>query len=294
MKRSFGWSLVVVLVACLPAAGQTPAQTKATIAFLQSLQAPDGGFFSGPNTGAGQSESLRATSAAWRALRYFGGQPRDPDRCRRFVRSCFDPVSGGFADHPGANSQPDAIMTAVGIMAVVEMRLPAKDYAEPAMRFLEKNAREFEEVRMAAAAVEALGQPPQRAATWVQLARAQLASNPASGDLDARTAAGAVVTLLRLGAEVDDRARILKVFRTGQRADGGFAKPGAQTSDLETCYRVSRAFVMLRAKPTDVPGLRRWVGRCRNADGGYGIAPEAPSTVSATYFAASVLHWFGD
>jgi prenyltransferase beta subunit len=84
---------------------------------------------------------------------------------------------------------------------------------------------------------------------------------------------------------------VVKTLKAGQRKDGGFGKADAAGSDLETCYRVMRCFVMLKEKPADVAGLRKFVARCRNADGGYGIAPGQPSGAGPTYFASIVLHW---
>jgi hypothetical protein len=51
-----------------------------------------------------------------------------------------------------------------------------------------------------------------------------------------------------------------------------------------------RTFMMLKEKP-DEAKLRAFIAKCRNADGGYGVAPGQSSTVSGTYFAGIVLHW---
>jgi hypothetical protein len=48
---------------------------------------------------------------------------------------------------------------------------------------------------------------------------------------------------------------------------------------------------MLREKPADVAALRSFIGKCRNDDGGYGVVPGQPSSVSGTYYAGIVLHW---
>jgi prenyltransferase beta subunit len=118
--RRFGLSLLLVLSFFVPAWSQTPEQKKATITYLRSLQMDGGGFRPADK----ESEpSLRATSGALRALKYFGGEPRDRDRCRDFVASCYDKATGGFADHPGG--KPDVPLTAVGLMAVVELKMPA-------------------------------------------------------------------------------------------------------------------------------------------------------------------------
>jgi hypothetical protein len=98
------------------------------------------------------------------------------------------------------------------------------------------------------------------------------------------------VAVLRLGGKVEHQENVLHALKTGQRADGGFGKEETKASDLETSYRVMRAFVMLHGEP-DVGRLRAFVASCRNADGGYGVAPGQPSSTGATYFAASILHW---
>jgi hypothetical protein len=128
------WCLGLLGIALLfaPARGQTPELAKAGSAYVQGLQTADGGFL--PALGEGGNSkgksTLRATSAAVRALKYFGAQPRDRAAAARYVRSCFDPASGGFADQPGG--RPDVMTTAVGAMAAVELQLPADLYAGPA------------------------------------------------------------------------------------------------------------------------------------------------------------------
>ena len=52
-----------------------------------------------------------------------------------------------------------------------------------------------------------------------------------------------------------------------------------------------RCFVMLKARPDRVEDVRAFVAKCRNDDGGYGIAPGQPSSVSSTYFASIITHW---
>jgi hypothetical protein len=82
------------------------------------------------------------------------------------------------------------------------------------------------------------------------------------------------------------------VLIDGQRQNGGWGKDDSEiASDLETTYRVMRCFVMLKARPANVEGVRSFVAKCRNEDGGYGVAPAQPSSVSGTYFAAIITHW---
>ena len=290
MKRLPLAALLLLLL--LPAVrAQTASDKQATIAYLQKLQNADGGF--SPSRGPPGSD-LRATVSAVRALKYFGGEPRDRDGCVRYVENAFDPAGGGFrGTQPQGNA--DVVTTAVGLMGVAALNLPADKYAGPAVRFLDEHAKMFEEVRMAAAGLEAVGKRSPRAEDWLRQVAEML--NPdgtyGRGDGTARATGSAVVTVLRLGGKVEHQDKVLKALRDGQRKDGGFGKEDAAGSDLETTYRVMRCFHMLKELP-DAEACRGFVAKCRNADGGYGVAPGQPSSVSGTYFAGSVLHWLAE
>jgi prenyltransferase beta subunit len=288
--------LLASLVWLSPVWGQSAEQKKATIAYLRVLQTESGGFLTAqPKPGAqGEGPSLRATSSALRALRYFGGEPRNKAACARFVRSCFHETDGGFANHDDAQS--DVTSTAVGLMAVVELKLPTDDYSPAAVRYLGEHAKTFEEIRIAAAGLEAVGKRPPQADRWLEqiLQMRNADGSYGKGDGIARATGGAVVAVLRLGGKVEDAAAVVKALQAGQRADGGFGKEDAKSSDLETSYRVMRCFVMLKARPANVTALRGFVAKCRNDDGGYGVAPGQPSSASGTYFAATLLHWLAE
>src|SRR5258708_34359162 len=117
-----GMLLLVLSHATIKA--QTPEQIHATVKYLHSLQTEKGVFTARSADAAGKEPnppSLRATVGALRALRYFGGAPKDREACKRFVASCFDKETGGFADAPGG--KPDTITTAVGMMALVELKI---------------------------------------------------------------------------------------------------------------------------------------------------------------------------
>ncbi len=292
----------VVIVPCLvlltvaAVRGESPQEAKATIAFLQKLQQPDGSFVSAPADPAKpQAGTLRATSAAVRALKYFGGELPEKEKVVKFVDSTFDKASGGFADTPGG--KPDVFITSVGLMAVAELKMPQEKYVEPAVTFLFKNAKTFEEVRIAAAGLEAV--PGQRAvpAEWLEKVVAEM-RNPdgtyGKGEGQARDTGGAAVVVMRLGAKVEQPENVLKALKAGQRSDGGFGKADVKRSDLETSYRVMRAFHMMKEKPADVKALREFIAKCRNADGGYGASPGEPSTVGTTYDAGIILHWLAE
>jgi hypothetical protein len=293
--RRFNLVLGGIVVWTAAAAGQTPEEKKATVAFLRGLQTEAGGFLTAPARGRQEGKpgpSLRATLGAVRALKYFGGEVPDPKACRQFVQHCFDPASGGFVNYPGVD-KPDVIVTAVGLMAVVDLHMPRDAFVAKAIQYLGEHARMFEEIRMAAAGLEAVTARPAQADQWLeQLAKMQ---NPdgtfGKGAGTTRATGSAAAAILRLGGKLANRDAVVAALKKGQRPDGGYGKEETTESDLETCYRVVRALVMLKEKPADVKALRGFVAQCRNTDGGYGLAPRQQSTTSTTYFAAILLHW---
>jgi prenyltransferase beta subunit len=290
VKRFLLPGLCLVLVP-IAVCAQTADQKRATVAYLQQLQQKDGGFIPAP----GQAKSsLRATSSALRALKYFGGEAKDKDAAATFVKSCFDKDSGGFVDQLGG--KPDVTLTAVGVMAAVELKLSTEPYEKGVLKYLGENAKEFEQIRIAAAGLEALGKQPPQAKDWLEQVRkmANADGTYGKGDGLARDTGGSVVVVLRLGGKVENMDTILKALNAGQRKDGGFGKADAKESDLESSYRVMRAYHMLKAKPEQARALREFVGKCRNEDGGYSVEPGKASSVSGTYFASIILHWLGE
>lgn len=280
-----------LLVFALPSQGQTPEEKKATIAFVQKLQS--GGAFV-PAPGEADKQSLRATSSALRALKYFGGEAKDTAATVRFVERCFDKTRGGFSDSP-LTLKPDVTTTAIGLMAVVELKMPLEPYVEPAVKYLGENAKTFEEIRIAAAGLEAVGKRPKQADGWLEeIAKLR---NPdgtyGKGTGAARATGGAVAAVLRLGGKVDQRDNVVKALKTGQRGGGGWGKEEEADSDLETSYRVMRSLHMLKERPDDAR-LRAFIAKCRNADGGYGVTPGQKSSVGGTYFASVILHWLDE
>src|SRR4051794_39510003 len=100
---------VLMLLPC-----QSDAEKKATLDYLASLRS--GGGYKVDAKAAGPS--LRGTSSALRATRYFGGTVAHRDEVGKFVLSCRDAESGGFADTPGG--KPDVVLTSIGLMALTE------------------------------------------------------------------------------------------------------------------------------------------------------------------------------
>src|SRR5947209_8428483 len=103
--------LLCALVWLAPVRGQSPEDKKATIDYLVSLQTDGGGFLSGkPEPDMRLAPTLRATSSALRALKYFGGDARDRKAAAGFVEKCYHKDSGGFSEMPGG--KPDVTTTA--------------------------------------------------------------------------------------------------------------------------------------------------------------------------------------
>jgi prenyltransferase beta subunit len=290
MKR-----LTLILLAPIFFAGSTSRAgdkgQKDTIRYVRELQTPLGGFLAKkPAPGFSETISLRATSSAIRTLHYLGADLPNRDTCAKFVESCFDSTTGGFSDSPGG--KPDLFSTAIGAMAAVELKAADRNAAK-IVQYLSENAKSFEDIRIAAAALESLGKTSQRNEAWIKEIRKMQNSDGTFGTAagQARATGGAVAAILRLGGKVD-RDVVLSALRKGQRKSGGFGKEDAgDASDLETSYRVMRTFMMLKSRPDDVPALEGFIGKCHNADGGYGVAPGQPSSVSGCYYAAIIRNW---
>ena len=279
-----------------PLLAQTPDEKKATIRFLASLQQPDGGFLPAPpdpKADAVPLSSLRATSAAIRGIKYLGGVVPNATKVREFVQSCYHEDTGAFSDAP--KGKEDVNVTAVGMMAAAEgQKSPS---LEKSIEYLVKNAKTFEERRLAVAGMEAAKKFAPEVKEW--LAEAEKTKNPdgtfGKGSGKARDTGGIAAMMLRSGNKLDDERRkmILAALCDGQRADGGFGKAEEEGSDPETTYRVMRAFHLLGEKPRETDKLRDYLKSWRNADGGYGVGPGKPSTVRGIYYAVTVLKWLG-
>jgi prenyltransferase beta subunit len=218
---------ILLVLFCIPiwltsVHAQTADQKKATIEYVRGLQTDDGGFLPAKATVLKDARSsLRACNAALRILKYFGGELTDKKRtaCILFVESCFDKTSGGFADQSGG--KPDVPTTAVGLMALVELKLPTDDYEAGALKFLGKKVKNFEDIRIAVAGTEAIKQQPAQASTWLeQIADMRNADGTyGKGDGIARATGGAVVAVLRLKGKVEQRGRVVQALKVGQRED---------------------------------------------------------------------------
>ncbi len=290
--------LIHAVVASLCAADDRPAdQQQATVRWILQLQAPEGGFYlqpPNPNLDVLPQPSLRATSGAVRALLHLGVREiPHRDRHAAFVLKCLDARSGGFAE-PGG--KPDVFLTSIGIMAAVALDIPKPQYAA-AMKYLQEHAKSFEEIRIAAAGVEAWGVTdcPFDLKPWLaaghQALREGLQQDARGGG--ARLAGSAAALILRLGGQLEPEVRrqLLEHLRRGQLPDGGYARDANATGDLESTYRVLRAWILLREPPPNPQTVRQFLQRHRHTSGGYATPPDGPPTMSGTYYAAVISHW---
>jgi hypothetical protein len=260
------------------------AQPGDTVKWVLARESPGGGFALSEKDA---KPGLRATNGATRALRYLGTTVPNKDKHAAFVLSCFDPATGAFAE-PGG--KPDVTITAVGVMAAAELGVPKEKYAK-AMDYLKANTKTFEEMRIGAAAAEAWGVKdcPFDLDPWVKAADEVLDKEQTT----ARDHGSAVAFKLRLGREMPKAKRDLSAALLGfaQGDDGGWKKAGEKGSDIESTYRVMRAFHLLKEKPKDVAAVRRFVASHKNADGGYATKPGEASSMSGAYYAAILTKW---
>jgi len=288
---NIAFRLVIVAIAVAPCRAESDRST--TAAFLQARHNPDGGYSPSISpTEHKPKSSLRATLAAMRALHYFAGVPKDLDAMRRFVLLCRDAKTGGFADAPGET--PTVPFTAIGVMAAVELKIAPEQFRDAAITYLNENAKTLDDIRIAAAAFEALKTKPRNADAWLRQIAATRNADGAfgAGSEIARTTGGMIVTILRLGGTFDRKADVVKALRAGQRSDGGFGGADKTESDLVSSYRVMRAFAMLKEQPAHPDKLRSFVSECRSPfAGGYSERPYGQPSVAATYYAAMVLGW---
>lgn len=265
---------------------QVPADLAQTAKTVAAWQNSDGGFGGKP----GQVSSLGATSSAVRILKYTGGAVPDVLGCIRYVQSCFDAKSGGFATTPGG--APDIRTTAVGLMAVGELKVATAEQVEGAIRYFHDNAKSFEDLRIAVAGLEAVAKPSQDFERWTAQVLAD--RNPdgtfGTGTGQPRATGSSAAALLRMGQKLEHQDAVLKVLREGQRPDGGWSKDGT-ASDLETTYRIMRCFFMLKQSP-DLEALGSYLARHRRGAGTYASKLDgAEDDTGGTYFASIIGYW---
>jgi acetyl esterase/lipase/prenyltransferase beta subunit len=268
----------------LRARAQTPSEYGETAAFAASHQNKDGGFAAKP----GQLSSLGATNSAIRVLKHVGGSVPDILGCIRYVKSCRD-ASGGFTPIPGG--KPDVVTTALGLMAASELKIADEAMVKGAIDYLGKNAKSFEEVRMAIAGLEAVHGASPEFARWNE--QLQKMRNPdgtwGEGPGQAYATGGAGAAVLRMGMNLDKRDAVIAALKAGQRPEGGWSKDSGPP-DLGATYRIMRALFMLHEKP-EIDRLLSFIARCRQSDGSYATKPGGTGDLGGTYTATIVIWW---
>ena len=263
---------------------QTPAEMAQSAAYAASHQNKDGGF--APKVG--QPSSLGTTHSALKILKHVGGSVPDVLACVEYVKSCRVP-GGGFAPTPGG--KPDVVTTALGLMAASELKINDSEMIREAVAFLGKNARSFEEVRMSAAGLEAIGVYSPDAPRWFH--QIQGMRNPdgsfGTGAAVPFATGGAAAAILRMGMPLEHRDAIVKAIRAGQRPDGGWSKDDGP-SDLSSSYRIMRAMYMMHERP-DIDRLLGYVARCRKPDGSYSATPGGEGNLGGTYLGTILVYW---
>jgi hypothetical protein len=287
---------ILVLIPSLVFA-QSPDEIKSTLQFIDTLRDPVTGAYAvtAPKAGESLVPSLRACNGAIRAIANLGGTVSGREKLTKFVMGCYDEKTGTFAE-PG--SKPDVAMTSIGVLTAVELGIPKEKYKK-AMTYLMENAKEFEQVRIGAAAVEAFGveESGLELKPWFQLAESALAKAPANAkNGGARDVASAASLLARLGNAPtgDEKNRAVQMLQDGQLPDGGWGKLNAKQADSETTYRAMRCLKLLGEKPANFSSLQKYLESCRRSDGGYGIDATAPSSMSGVYYFAIVRKWHTD
>ena len=275
-----------------------PAQTPELVdnvnvhLYMLRLQDPETGVFKVTPNG---KPSLRACNGAVKGCNYLGRKEPMPqaDKVKAFVMSCYDPKTGTFAE-PGG--KPDVVITSIGCMVSCELGIPKEKFAK-ALDYLHANAKSFEDVRIAAAAVEAMKVKPDWLGEWFKIADNELKNGDGTaGDVDSvsRDTASVLAVRLRLGGSIDDfknGKNLVTIIQDGQWKDGGFGKHGAKSSDLESTYRVMRCLMLLKEKPKNPEALKKFLSSCRNADGSFGVTPGETSSMSGAYYFSAISKW---
>jgi pimeloyl-ACP methyl ester carboxylesterase len=263
---------------------QTPAEMAQTAAYAAAHQNKDGGF--APKVG--EASSLSSTNAGLRVLKHMGGSVPDILACVNYVKSCR--VKGsGFAPTPGGKA--DVSTTALGLLAASELKIVDSDMIREAVAYLGKNARSFEEVRMAAAGLEAIGVYSPDSPRWfrqVEGMRNTEKTFGTGGGVPFATG-GSAAAILRLGYPLEYRDDIVKAIRAGQKPEGAWSKDDGPP-DLSSSYRIMRAMFMMRERP-DIDRLLAFVARCRKSDGGYSATPDAEGSLGGAYLGSIIIYW---
>lgn len=260
--------------------------------FIASHRAETGGYC----TQKGSNPSLRATFQARKALKTLGIAPVKPELDVKFAKECIEEDTHLFLDRPG--EKPSALFSAAGIMTFVALGIHESPDLQPAIeankRYLQVQAKSFEEIRLGAAAFEALGHAPPVRREWIHQLRKNQSAEGGFGPLNSRLkdTGGVVAGLLRLGEGFSDKDKqvYLEYLLEGQGQAGGFGMTSESASDLDSSYRVGRAIWMLGGSPDQVK-MKMFLKKCQTANGGFADRPGEEGTLADTYRAVMIASW---
>ena len=125
--------------------------------------------------------------------------------------------------------------------------------------FLSKNAKTFEEKRIAVAGYEAIQGGSLLFGTWADELNSGRNADGSVGEgaTRAKETGGKAAMLLRMGFKLEKREGVLAAMREAQRPDGGWSQDGHK-SDLGTSYRIMLQLHDGReARPRPAPRLHR-------------------------------------
>jgi predicted esterase len=157
--------------------------------------------------------------------------------------------------------------------------------------YLGKNAKEFEEIRMAIAGLEAVHGSSPEFSKWNEHLQGMRKPDGTWGEgpEQAYATGGAGAAVLRMGLKLDKRDAVVAALKAGQRPEGAWSKD-AGPPDLAATYRIMRALYMLHERP-DIERLLAFIARCRQSDGSYASKPGGAGDLGGTYTATIVIYW---
>ncbi len=284
MRRRFMGLAACFLALFSTARGQTPAEIQRTAAYIASLQNPDGGF----GATRGGASSLGATSSGVRQLKNVAGSIPDVLKCNEYVKSCFDPRTGGFVQTPGGTG--DVPTTASGLMAVGSLKIATPAMIDGAIGYFSKEVKTFEQIRIAVAGLEAVNKPSPDFPRWIEQVKSDRNEDGTWGKDDARARAtgSAAVALLRMGVDLEKKDAVIAFLKSAQKADGGWSPDGG-ASNLDSTYRIMRYFFMTKQKP-NLDTLRSYLASHRRDDGSYASKPGG-TDAGGTYYCTTIGRW---
>ena len=159
---------LLLTTACVLVLGNAQAQDpgrQATVAYIHTLQADNGGFKADSTDKNGPS--LRSTTSAVRGAPSFRRSSRQPAGmstiCRRLPRWPNRRLRGRTQ---GQNRRG---LDSIGLMAIKALGMPAGKYGPGANKYLTEQVVSFEDIRIAAAGLESIDAKSSKNQAWLDM-----------------------------------------------------------------------------------------------------------------------------